>query len=97
MEILMLLHLFQLSETLILYICNMIGSNLFSFWPIDRDTTLNTVSKSHTRFVVSVLLTSNSLLKYDDEIRQAAVVVLMNLFDTTDSNGIRRVVAYALA
>ncbi|CAF2837444.1 unnamed protein product [Rotaria sp. Silwood2] len=87
---------FRLSSDLIAYMCDMIASNLFSFWAIDEDTTTNTVSESHTRFVVSVLLTLNNLLNHNNETRQITIIALMNLFEMLDKNEIRQAVAYAL-
>jgi len=74
----------------------MIASNLFSFWAIDGDTTSNAVSDSHTRFVVSVLLTLYTLLNNNNETRQVAIAALMNLFEMSDNSQIRQAVAYAL-
>ncbi|CAF4169726.1 unnamed protein product [Rotaria sp. Silwood2] len=74
----------------------MIASNLFSFLAIDGNTTSNVVLESHTRFVISLLLTSHNLLNKNNEIRQVAITALMNFFEVPDSNEIHQVVAYAL-
>ncbi|CAF3493769.1 unnamed protein product [Rotaria sp. Silwood1] len=86
----------RLSDDLIIYLCDMIASNLFSFWEIDGDTTSNQVCESHVRFVVSVILTLHNLLNNTDETRQVAVAALMNLFEISENNEIRQAVAYAL-
>ncbi|CAF1353297.1 unnamed protein product [Rotaria sordida] len=90
-------NMFRLSGDLIIYMCDMIASNLFSFLEIDGDTTSNTVCVSHTRFVVSVVLTLHSLLNNTDETRQVAFDALMNLFEISDNNEIRQAVACALS
>ncbi|CAF2732650.1 unnamed protein product [Rotaria sp. Silwood2] len=89
-------NLFQLSDDLVIYMCDMIASNLFSFLAIDDDIVSNTISEIHTRFVVSLLLTSDNLLNYNNEIRQVAITALINLFEVSNKNEIRQAVAYAL-
>ncbi|CAF1097185.1 unnamed protein product [Rotaria sordida] len=87
---------FRLSGDLILYMCDMITSNFYSFREIDGDTTSNAVLESHTRFVVSVLLNLYKLLNNTEETRQLAISALMNLFEISYDNEIRQAVACAL-
>ncbi|CAF2498080.1 unnamed protein product [Rotaria sp. Silwood2] len=89
-------NMFQMSGDVIIYMCDMIASNLFSFWEIDGDTTSNAVNESHTRFVVSVVSTLHNLLNNTSETRQVAVDALTNLFEISDNNEIRQAVAYSL-
>ncbi|CAF1362759.1 unnamed protein product [Rotaria sordida] len=87
----------QLSNDLIIYMCDMVASNLFSYWEIDGDTTSNGVCESHTQFVVSVVLILQELLTNIDVAQQAAVDALMNLFEISNNNGIRQAVACTLS
>ncbi|CAF4604917.1 unnamed protein product [Rotaria sp. Silwood1] len=87
---------FRLSGDLITYMCDMITSNFVSFREIDGDTTSNTVSESHTHFVVSILLSLHKLLNNTEETREIAITALMNLFDVSYDNEIRQAVACAL-
>ncbi|CAF2963995.1 unnamed protein product [Rotaria sp. Silwood2] len=89
-------NLFRLSGDLVTYMCDMIASNFSSFREIDGDTTSDAVLESHTKFVVSVLMSLYKLLNNTEETRQLAITALMNLFEISYDNEILQAVACAL-
>jgi hypothetical protein len=88
--------IYEISNDLVSYMCDLIKSNFSTFLPLEDDTTSNAVLESHSEFVASVLVHLIAVRVDTNDAKQLMIDALIILLKTSRNNRIRRVAAFTL-